>query len=143
MNGSGNGVQACPTKVKDILSWPIPKSLTALQAFLGLTGFYRRFVQHYATIVSPLTDLLKATTLKWTTIAETTFNHLKNAMTNLPVLALPDFDLPFEVTTDAFVLSQQNHSVAFFSRKMCPCLCSSSAYVRELFALTEAIKKMV
>jgi hypothetical protein len=62
---TGKGVHADPTKVKDILAWPIPKSLTELRAFLGLTSFYRRFVQHYATIASPLTDLLKESTLKW------------------------------------------------------------------------------
>lgn len=144
---SGNGVHADPTKVQDILAWPTPKSLTALRAFLGLTGFYRRFVQHYATIAGPLTDLLKAPTLMWTSKAEEAFTKLKHAMTNLPVLALLDFNLPFEVTTDAsgvavgVVLSQQGHPIAYFSRKMCPRLCSSSAYVRELFAVTEAIKK--
>ncbi|XP_028208461.1 uncharacterized protein LOC114391685 [Glycine soja] len=56
---SGNGVQADLTKVQDILAWPTPKSLTALRAFLGLTGFYRRFVQHYATIAGPLQIYLK------------------------------------------------------------------------------------
>lgn len=83
----------------------------------------------------------------WTSKAEEAFTKLKHAMTNLPVLALLDFNLPFEVTTDAssvavgVVLSQQGHPIAYFSRKMCPRLCSSSAYVRELFAVTEAIKK--
>lgn len=83
----------------------------------------------------------------WTSKAEEAFTKLKHAMTNLPVLALLDFNLPFEVTTDAsgvavgVVLSQQGHPIAYFSRKMCPRLCSSSAYVREFFAVTEAIKK--
>lgn len=68
-------------------------------------------------------------------------------MTNLPVLALLDFSMPFEVTTDAStvairaLLSQCGHPIAFFSKKMCPRMSSCSTYVRELFAITKAVKK--
>ncbi|KAL0405381.1 UNVERIFIED_CONTAM: Retrovirus-related Pol polyprotein from transposon.6 [Sesamum latifolium] len=68
-------------------------------------------------------------------------------MTSLSVLALPDFSLPFDITTDASgmavgaVLSQNNHPIAFFSKKMCPRMCAASAYVRELYAITEAVRK--
>lgn len=144
---SGLGVQADPGKLQAIHDWPAPCSLTTLRAFLGLTGFYRRFVQHYATIASPLTDLLKATTFSWPESAAKAFTQLKEAMQRLPVLSLPDFSIPFEVTTDASstaigaVLSQGGHPIAFFSKKMCPRMGASSAYVHELYAITESVKK--
>lgn len=125
----------------------MPTSLTALRAFLGLTGFYRRFVRHYASIASPLTDLLRAKSFSWTPEAAKAFVQLKEAMTTLPLLALPNFSIPFEVTTDAStvaigaVLSQQHHPIAFFSKKLSSRLSSSSTYVRELYALTKAVKK--
>lgn len=144
---NNQGVKVDPSKIQAMLEWPVPKSITALRGFLGLTGFYRRFVQHYATIASPLTDLLKSNKFSWTPEAAKAFENLKKAMINLPLLALPDFDVPFEVTTDAstvaigVVLSQNHHPIAFFSKKMSPRLCSSSTYIRELYALTEAVKK--
>ncbi|PNY00428.1 hypothetical protein L195_g023708, partial [Trifolium pratense] len=144
---SVEGVRADPSKLQAMVSWPVPKNITALRAFLGLTGFYRRFVLNYASIASPLTDLLKANSFAWSDAANTAFNTLKNAMANLPLLTLPNFTLPFEVTTDASltavgaVLSQNSKPLAFFSKKLSARLSASSTYVRELYALTEAIKK--
>lgn len=141
------GVAPDPDKIKAILDWPVPHSLTTLRGFLGLTGFYRRFVQHYATIAAPLTDLLRSTRLKWNTEAELAFTTLKNRMTTTPVLSLPNFDKVFILETDASataigaVLSQDGHPIAFFSRKMCDRMKASFVYVKEMFAITEAIKK--
>lgn len=134
---SNQGVQVDPGKIQAIADWPTPNSLTALRGFLGLTGFYRRFVKQYATIASPLTDLLKSHTFSWTSTAATAFQKLKEAMLHLPLLSLSDFSLPFEVTTDAStiaigaVLSQNHHPIAFFSKKMCPRMCASSTRKRE------------
>lgn len=114
---------------------------------LGSNGFYRRSVLNYAAIASPLTDLLKHNAFVWTDTATTTFEKLKKAMAKLTALTLPDFEQHFEVTTDASntaigtVLSQNSQPLAFFSKKLCLRLSSSSTYVRELYALTEAIKK--
>lgn len=144
---SFEGVKADPSKLQAMVEWPTPKNIMALRAFLGLTGFYRRFVLNYATIASPLTDLLKANSFTWSEAADIAFQNLKAAMTNLPLLSLPDFTIPFEVTTDASltaigaVLSQNSKPLAFFSKKLTPRLSASSTYVRELYALTEAIKK--
>ncbi|CAJ2665277.1 unnamed protein product [Trifolium pratense] len=141
------GVQADPSKIQAMVDWPVPKNITALRAFLGITGFYRRFVLNYATIASPLTDLLKSNAFTWTDAADKAFTALKTTMTKLPLLTLPDFSLPFEVTTDAslhavgVVLSQQSKPLAFFSKKLTARLSASSTYIRELYALTEAIKK--
>lgn len=143
---SADGVQADPSKIQAMVSWPPPKNITALRAFLGLTGFYRRFVLNYAAIASP-TDLLKAHSFKWTDIAAQAFETLKQALIKLPTLTLPDFTKPFEVTTDASttavgaVFSQNTRLIAFFSKKLNPHLAASSTYVRELYGLTEAIKK--
>ncbi|XP_058755573.1 uncharacterized protein LOC131628770 [Vicia villosa] len=144
---SKGGVAPDSEKVKAILDWPTPRSLTTLRGFLGLTGFYRRFVKGYATLAAPLTDLLRSTTFKWSTEAAKAFTELKAKMTDMPVLALPDFTKEFTVETDASgvaigaVLSQEGHPIAFFSKKMCPRMQSSSVYVREMFAITESVKK--
>ncbi|KAL0412969.1 UNVERIFIED_CONTAM: Retrovirus-related Pol polyprotein from transposon.6 [Sesamum radiatum] len=119
---SALGVAADPNKLQAVADWPTPVSFTGLRAFLGLTGYYRKFVRAYASLASPLTDLLKSKTFQWTAAADTAFAALKCAMVSLPVLRLPDFSLPFDVTTDASqtaigaVLSQQQHPIAYFSK---------------------------
>jgi len=98
-------------------------------------------------VAGPLTDLLKANSFVWNETTTKAFHNLKDAMTNLPLLTLPDFNQSFEVTTDASiisigdVLSQNTHPIAFFSRKLNPRMAATSTYVRELYAITEAIKK--
>nr|GFA57130.1 retrotransposon-related protein [Tanacetum cinerariifolium] len=74
------------------------------RGFLGLTGYYRRFVQAYAHIAAPLTDLLQHKQIQWNDGTEEAFQSLKTAMTTLSVLALLDFTLIFDVTTDASVM---------------------------------------
>nr|KYP64304.1 Transposon Ty3-I Gag-Pol polyprotein [Cajanus cajan] len=80
-----SGVQPDPDKVKAIIDWPVPLSLTGLRGFLGITGFYRRFVRHYARIASPLTELLKCATFTWTTQAQQAFTVLKKQITTAPI----------------------------------------------------------
>ncbi|KAL0402373.1 UNVERIFIED_CONTAM: Retrovirus-related Pol polyprotein from transposon [Sesamum latifolium] len=137
------GHQPDPTKLKVIAEWPAPRSLTDLRAFLGLPGFYCHFLENYAVIIGPLTDLLRSATFTWPPSAQAAFESLKAAMAQLSILLLPDFTLPFDVTTYAsqiavgVVLSQQGHPVAFFSKKLSSQLQASSTYVRELYAITE------
>lgn len=144
---SNSGVSTDLEKIKDIQEWPSPTSITGLRGFLGLTGYYRRFVHHYSHIAALLTNLLQKNKFAWTKEAEETFQTLKNVMTSLPVLALPDFTTVFDVTTDASgtgigaVLSQHDQPIAFFSKKLSPRMWSASTYVRELYAITEAVKK--
>jgi len=141
------GVKPDLEKVQAVRDWPEPHSLTALRGFLGLIGFYRRFVRNYDTLAAPLTDLLRSTKFTWNTESSLAFTQLKEKITSAPVLALPDFSQLFVVKTDASavaigaVLSQGGHTLAFFSKKMCPWLQASSTYVREMYAITEAIKK--
>ncbi|XP_058784315.1 uncharacterized protein LOC131659094 [Vicia villosa] len=142
---SVGGVAPDPEKVQAMLDWPTPRSLTHLRGFLGLTGFYRRFVKNYATLAAPLTDLLRSTKFEWSTEAAVAFTELKKRMTDMPVLSLPDFTKQFIIETDASavgigaVLSQDGHPIAFFSKKLCPRMQAASVYVREMFAVTESI----
>nr|KYP41059.1 Transposon Ty3-G Gag-Pol polyprotein [Cajanus cajan] len=144
---SGKGILPDPEKIQAIVAWPPPRSFTALRGFLGLTGFYRKFVRNYATLATPLTDLLRSPSFQWNSQAQQAFTKLKNTITTVPVLALPDFTVPFVIDTDASgtaigaVLSQHGHPIAFFSKRLCPKLQAASVYVREMFAITEAIKK--
>jgi hypothetical protein len=73
------------------MSQSIPKSATQLKSFLGLIGYYRRFIQGYGLICRPLHDLLKKDSFLWTTQHTASFNKLKELMTVAPVLALPNF----------------------------------------------------
>lgn len=144
---SQHGVQADPEKIKAMVEWPIPTSVTALRGFLGLTGFYRKFIRGYAAIASPLTQLLRKDAFLWNDIAQQAFEALKVAMSEAPMLVLPDFSIPFVLETDASgsamgaVLMQNGHPIAFFSKPFCPRLLRSSTYVRELHAITTAVKK--
>lgn len=98
---SVGGVVPGPDKVKAILDWPQLRSLTTLRGFLGLTEFYRCFVRNHTTLAAPLTDLLRSTKFTWTTEANSTFTELKHKMTDMSVLALPNFTKTFTVETDA------------------------------------------
>ncbi|GKB20453.1 ty3-gypsy retrotransposon protein [Tanacetum coccineum] len=144
---SAQGVEPEPEKIEAIQSWPKPRSMTTLRAFLGLTGYYRRFVKGYANVASPLTDILRQEKFSWSDAAHNAFLQLKSDMANMITLALPNFKEEFEVTTDASgtaigaVLSQKNNPIAFFSKKLCPTMQNQSTYTKELFAITEAVKK--
>jgi len=134
-------------KVQVVIDWPTPTNLKQLRGFLGLTGYYRRFIKCYATLASPLTDLLKKDNFSWRDRATIAFNQLKNAITTAPVLSLPDFSQPFTLETDASgigvgaVLGQNQHPIALFSKKMTIHMQKQSAYSREFYAITEAIAK--
>lgn len=120
---SKEGVAVDPSKIAAIIDWAVPTTLAGLHGFLGLTGYYRRFVRNYASIAGPLTELLKKNNFHWD-------------------------DLIFDVTTDASsfaigaVLSQNGHPLAFFSKKLCPCMQLASTYDWEMFAITEEGQEM-
>ncbi|WVZ23465.1 hypothetical protein V8G54_002009 [Vigna mungo] len=141
------GVHPDPNKIQVVLDWPLPTSVKSLRGFLGLTGFYRRFVKGYASIANALTDLLKRDNFVWHDTATKAFQRLKDALTNAPVLALPRLDCTFLVQTDASssgmgaVLSQNGHPIAYFSKQFCPKLQNSFTYIRELCAITSAVQK--
>lgn len=141
------GVTADPEKISAIQAWPTPSNFKTLCGFLGLTGYYWRFVKQYTHITAPLTDILKQQQFQWSIAAAKSFLELKTAMTSIVTLTLLNFEATFDITTDASnvaidaVLSQNDRPIAFYSKKMCLTMQASSAYVRELFAITEAVKK--
>ncbi|GAU10042.1 hypothetical protein TSUD_272800 [Trifolium subterraneum] len=113
---SGDGVVVNPAKIQCILDWPKPKNVKGVRGFLGLTGYYRKFVQNYGKIAKPLTEMTKKDNFKWGVDADSAFAYMKKIMTSPLVLALPNFELPFEVECDAAgrgigaVLMQNRHN---------------------------------
>jgi hypothetical protein len=143
---SAAGVTMDPTKVQAIFDWPVPRSARAVCGFLGLAGYYRKFVHNYGTVAAPLTALLKKDGFAWDDKAATAFGALKAVVTSAPVLAMPDFTKTFVVECDASshrfgaVLVQEGHPVAFFSRPIAPRHQALAAYERELIGLVQAVR---
>ena len=112
-----------------MVNWLTPQSVKDLRSFLGLAGYYRKFVRNFGIIAKPLTELLKKNTLFiWTTSHDQSFQALKQALSSSPVLALPDFSKPFSIEMDASasgigaVLTQEGHPLAFPSKALGPIL---------------------
>ncbi|XP_049932541.1 uncharacterized protein LOC126409878, partial [Nymphaea colorata] len=144
---SKEGVRADPEKLHAMEQWPLPKDPRGMRGFLGLTGYYRRFIQGYGSIASPLTKMLKKGEFTWTDHSREAFVKLKAAMLAAPVLTLPDFSLDFVVETDASdvgvgaVLSQKGHPIAYMSKALTHRAKSLSTYENELFAIVLAVEK--
>ena len=142
---SEHGVAVDKQKVDAILSWPVPSSARAVRGFLGLAGYYRRFIRDYGSIAAPLTALLKKEGFRWNQDAERAFRALQRALTKAPVLQLPDFDRDFVVQCDASgsgfgaVLHQGDGPLAFFSRPIAPRHAQLAAYECELIGLVQAV----
>lgn len=122
---SQGGVSVDPSKVKDVLSWKTPQNILDIRSFLGLTGYYRRFIQGFSKIAKSMTELLeKGKTFKWTPEREASFQELKKRLTTAPVLTMPNMEKPFSIYCDASgqglecVLMQEGHIVAYASRQL-------------------------
>lgn len=145
---SGDGVATEPTKVSAVSTWPLPKTVKQLRGFLGLTGYYRRFIQNYGVICRPLTQLLKKETkFHWGAQEQQAFEALKAALVQAPVLALPDFTKTFIVETDASdlgmgaVLMQDGHPISYLSKSFCDKNKGLSTYEKECMAILLAVER--
>ena len=99
---SSEGIAPDQEKIDAISSYPIPRKLKDLRAFLGLSGYYRKFIRNYAKIATPLYSLTKKNTeFIWTIECNNAFEQLKSALTSHPILGYPDYDQPFRIYTDA------------------------------------------
>jgi hypothetical protein len=118
-----------------------------LRGFLGLTGYYRKFVRNYGILARPLTNLLKKKGFIWTEQATHAFEELKKAMTSTHVLQLPDFNKQFVVETDACdssigaVLMQEQHPLSFLSKPLSTTHQQLSIYEKEFLALIMAVER--
>lgn len=144
---SDKGVSTDSDKIEAMLKWPVPTNITELRGFLGLTGYYRKFVQHYGIIAKPLTALLKKKAFQWTAEAQVAFEKLKESMASTSVLVLPNFQQPFAIETDACdtcigaVLTQNGHTVAFYSKALGVNNQKLSIYEKEFLAVMMAVEK--
>lgn len=151
--GNGN-LEMLSEKVEQVISAPVPRTKKQLRAFLGLSGYYRRFIENYAMIVAPLTDALKGggtTTLNWSSAQDKAFAKLKELLCAKPILRLPDTTKPFVLRTDASdvglgaVLLQEHEDgifpVAYASRKLSRAERNYSVVERECLAIVWAVAK--
>jgi hypothetical protein len=141
-----DGVRVDPKKIEAMQDWPHPKTLKSLRRFLGLTGYYRKFVKNYGKIATPLTSLLKKNSFTWTPVADQAFQTLKIAMCTTPVLDLPDFTKTFVLECDAsgkgigVVLMQEGRPLAFMSKQLSEKNLGKPIYEKEMLAILHAVE---
>jgi hypothetical protein len=142
-----NGTRVDPAKVKAVQDWPVPRNVSEVRSFLGLATYFRRFIQGFAKLAGPLTNLTKQSVVwDWSPVCQAAFDEVKWCLTHAPVLAMPDFSLPFEVWVDASVeglgavLLQDGRPIAFESRRLIPAEVNYSTSDQELLAVVHAMK---
>ncbi len=156
---SQNGIKTNPSKVKSILEFPPPQTIKELRSFLGLSGYYRRFIKDYAKLAKPLTILLRgeegrmsknrSSKIKITLNQDAinAFSKFKNSLISADVmLQYPDFEKEFHLTTDASdyaigaVLEQDNKPITFISRTLTKAEENYATNEKELLAIVWALK---
>ena len=96
------GISVDPSKIQDVLNWKTPESVSEIRSFLGLAGYYRRFVPDFSKIARPMTELLKkGVKFVWDDKCEQAFQTLRKLLTSAPVLSQPDITQHFDVYCDA------------------------------------------
>ena len=144
---SADGVSVDDDKISTMKTWPSPRNIKELRGFLGLTGYYRRFVKGYAQLTRVLTNQLKKDAFAWNEDSKRVFQQLKVVMSQVPVLAMPDFHKTFVVETDASqcglgaVLMQDTHPIAYYSKTLGKRASNKPIYKKELMEIVFAVLK--
>ncbi|WVZ70321.1 hypothetical protein U9M48_018996 [Paspalum notatum var. saurae] len=145
---SAKGVAVDPSKVEDVLNWKQPQIVTEIRSFLGLAGYYRRFIKDFSKIAKPMTALTqKNAKFAWSPKCEEAFGTLKKLLTSAPVLAQPDITKPFDVYCDASgsglgcVLVQEGRVIAYASCQLRKHEVNYPTHDLELLAVVYALKK--
>ncbi|WVZ70581.1 LOW QUALITY PROTEIN: hypothetical protein U9M48_019236 [Paspalum notatum var. saurae] len=121
---SEKGIAVDPSKVQEVLNWDQPETITEIQSFLGLAGYYHRFIENFSKIAKPMTELTKKNVFEWSPECKEAFQTLKTRLTTAPILAQPDITKGFDVYWDACgtglgcVLMQEGRVIAYASRKL-------------------------
>jgi hypothetical protein len=136
-----------PGKVKDVLDWVVPQTVKEVRSFLGLAGYYRRFIENFSKISKPLTSLLEeGVDFSWTDERQKAFEELKKRLTTAPVLTLPDQSKRFTVYCDASrdglgcVLMQEGRVIAYASQQLRRHELNYPTHDLELAAVVHALK---
>ena len=135
------GVKVDLEKIKSIKDWAKPTNNSKLRGFLGITEYYRRFIHNYVHIITPLSNLLNKNAFQWSEEPDKCFEDLKGITSSTSVLATPDFSKPFVIECDALgyglgaVLMQDEHPIAFESRKLNKREQLKSTYDKEMLAI--------
>jgi hypothetical protein len=122
---SSGGIAVDPAKVDAVQEWGTPESVTEIRSFLGLAGYYRRFIEGFSKLALPLTQLTrKSQAFVWDEECENSFQEMKRRLTSAPVLILPNPKESFVVYCDASkmglggVLMQNGQVIAYASRQL-------------------------
>ncbi|WVZ80399.1 LOW QUALITY PROTEIN: hypothetical protein U9M48_027873 [Paspalum notatum var. saurae] len=144
---SEKGVAVDPSKVKDVLNWKQPETVIEIRSFLGLAGYYRRFIKDFSKTAKPMTSLTKKNAkYLWSSNCEEAFQTLKKPLTSAPVLAQPDVTKPFDVYCDASgngpgcVLMREGRVIAYASRQLRKHEANYPTHDLELAAVVHALK---
>jgi hypothetical protein len=143
---SKDGISMDPSKVQEVMDWKPPKSVHQIRSFLGLAGYYRRFIPDFSRIAKPMTKLLKkGVKFVWSEDCDKAFHTLREHLTSAPVLTQPNMSKPFEVFRDASgtglgcVLMQDNWVIAYASRALRPHEKNYPTHDLELAAVVHAL----
>lgn len=146
----GGIVRADPSKLQCMNDWPQPRNVKAMRGFLGflgLIGYYRKFIRNFGLISKPF-ELTRKGKFEWSEAATQAFDELKKAMVSAPMLQIPDFQKKFVVETDASyfgigaVLSQDKHTIAYISKALSPKSLSLSVYEKQFLVIILTIDKL-
>lgn len=143
-----HGIKPNPAKIEAIEKYPLPVNTKQIKSFLGLIGYYRKFIANFSRIVAPLVKCLRKGEKIDTNDPDfiQAFHTCKELLTNAPILAYPDFSKPFKLTTDASnvaigsVLSQNNRPIAYYSRTLNSAERNYSTIEKELLAILDSTK---